>query len=116
MGWLCEYHTHPRNSLEFALRAKTNEIKLFQYGRRPVLRGAAAITSNRTAYLWTTGYTPQLDASPGREVPNPLTVEIVRSRGDVAIEQNPSGSDGAHETELQQCQLRGWFAGDASLC
>lgn len=66
---------------------RQNEIKLFRYGRRPVLRGTAAITSDRTAYLWTTGYTPQLDTYPGREVPNPLTVEIVRSRGDVAIEQ-----------------------------
>jgi hypothetical protein len=43
--------------------------------------------SDRLAYLWTTGYTPRLDTYPGREVPNPLTVEIVRASGDVNIEQ-----------------------------
>jgi hypothetical protein len=66
---------------------RQSEIKLFRYGKRPVLRGTAAILSDRLAYLWTTGYTPRLDTYPGREVPNPLTVEIVRASGDVDIEQ-----------------------------
>jgi hypothetical protein len=80
--------TVPESTKLIGIRIRRqNEIKLFRYGRRPVLRGTAAITSDRLAYLWTTGYTPRLDTYPGREVPNPLTVEIVRSRGDVAIEQ-----------------------------
>jgi hypothetical protein len=66
---------------------RQNEMKLFRYGKRPVLRGTAAILTDRLAYLWTTGYTPRLDTYPGREVPNPLTVEIVRPNGDVDIEQ-----------------------------
>ena len=42
-------------------------------------------TSGRIAYLWTSGFIPRLDTYPGREVPNPLTVEI--ARGDADIEQ-----------------------------
>jgi hypothetical protein len=37
------------------------------------------------AYLWTAGFTPRLETYPGREVPNPLTVDIVK--GDADIEQ-----------------------------
>ena len=63
---------------------RQNEIKLFRYGSRPVLRGTAAIVSERMAYLWTVGFIPRLGTYPGREVPNPLTVDI--ARGDCPIE------------------------------
>lgn len=56
---------------------RQNELKLFRYGSRPVLRGTAILASDRRAYLWTTGFTPRLNTYPGREVPNPLTVDIV---------------------------------------
>jgi hypothetical protein len=36
------------------------------------------------AYLWTTGFTPRLETYPGREVPTPITVNVVR--GDANIE------------------------------
>jgi hypothetical protein len=64
---------------------RQNEIKLFRYGSKPVLRGTAIIVSDRMAYLWTAGFTPRLETYPGREVPNPLTVDIVK--GDADIEQ-----------------------------
>jgi hypothetical protein len=63
---------------------RQSEIKLFRYGSNPVLRGTAIIVSDRMAYLWTTGFTPRLETYPGREVPNPITVNVVR--GDANIE------------------------------
>ena len=57
---------------------RQNEIKLFRYGRRPVLRGTALILSETRAYLWTTGFIPRLDTYPGREVPKPLTVDVTK--------------------------------------
>jgi hypothetical protein len=60
-----------------------NQIKLFRYGKRPVLRGTALIRSGRNAYLWSVGFTPRLDTYPGREVPNPLTVDIVKGDADI---------------------------------
>jgi hypothetical protein len=40
---------------------RQNELKLFRYGRRPVLRGTAILVSERRAYLWTTGFIPRLN-------------------------------------------------------
>lgn len=62
---------------------RQNEIKAFRYGSRPVLRGTAILVSDRRAYLWTTGFTPRLNTYPGREVPNPLTVDIVNGEADL---------------------------------
>lgn len=65
---------------------RQSEVKLFRFGKKPVLRGTAMIAaSNRMAYLWTVGFIPRLDTYPGREVPNPLTIDIVK--GDADIEQ-----------------------------
>jgi len=64
---------------------RQTEIKLFRYGAKPVLRGTAIVTSNRSAYLWTTGFTPRLDTYPGREVPNPLTIDIVKGDADIEL-------------------------------
>lgn len=41
--------------------------------------------SSWRAYLWTKGFVPRLQPYAGREVPNPLSIEI--SRGEAAIEQ-----------------------------
>lgn len=62
---------------------RQNELKLFRYGSRPVLRGTAILVSDRRAYLWTTGFTPRLNTYPGREVPNPITVDIVNGDADL---------------------------------
>lgn len=62
---------------------RQNELKLFRYGSRPVLRGTAILASERRAYLWTTGFTPRLNTYPGREVPNPITVDIVNGEADI---------------------------------
>lgn len=62
---------------------RQNELKLFRYGSKPVLRGTAIVVSDRRAYLWTTGFTPRLNTYPGREVPNPLTVDIVNGDADL---------------------------------
>jgi len=62
---------------------RQNEIKLFRYGKKAVLRGSAIILSDRMAYLWAAGYTPRLNTYPGREVPNPLTVDIVKGEADI---------------------------------
>ncbi len=62
---------------------RQNELKLFRYGSKPVLRGTAIIASDRRAYLWTTGFTPRLNTYPGREVPNPLIVDLVNGNANL---------------------------------
>ncbi len=59
-------------------------LKLFRKTDTPILRGTAYIRNDRSAYLWTRGWTPRLATYPGLEVPNPLTVEICQ--GEAPIE------------------------------
>ncbi|WP_197028148.1 hypothetical protein [Bosea sp. 117] len=56
---------------------RPNDLKLFRDGRRAMLRGLALPVSNRSAFLWSSGYVPHLRTYPGREVPTPLKVKIV---------------------------------------
>jgi hypothetical protein len=58
----------------------SHDIKIFRERKHPVLRGLAYIRDERTAYLWTRGYVPRLRTYPGREVPNPLLIDVCRGR------------------------------------
>jgi len=59
-------------------------LKLYRKGKNPILRGLAHVRHERGAYLWTKGWTPRIQTYPGREVPNPLTIEL--SKGEAQIE------------------------------
>jgi hypothetical protein len=54
------------------------DLKLFRPGRYPVIRGTALQVSDRSAYLWTSGYAPRLDTYLGPETPNPISVRVLR--------------------------------------
>lgn len=60
-------------------------MKLYRRALMNVSRGIAWVKTPRSAYLWSKGFVPRLQTYAGREVPNPLQVEIVR--GDADIEQ-----------------------------
>ena len=62
------------------IRATRGETKLFRDGDYPVLRGTALVLDEKNAYLWTTGYVPQLDTYIGPETPNPLLITVLRSK------------------------------------
>ena len=58
-------------------------MKLFRDGDYPCIRGTAVVLGERDAFLWTSGYTPRLDTYMGPETPNPISVTILRSTGDI---------------------------------
>lgn len=62
-----------------------SSLKLFRHGTTNIGRGLAWVRSSWRAYLWTKGFVPRLQTYAGREVPNPLSIEI--SRGEAVIEQ-----------------------------
>jgi hypothetical protein len=62
-----------------------DDLKLFRPGRYPVIRGSALQTSDRSAYLWTSGYAPRLDTYMGPETPNPLLIRIGRGESSLHI-------------------------------
>jgi len=61
-----------------------DDLKLFRPGSYPVIRGSALLTSDRSAYLWTSGYAARLDTYMGPETPNPLLIKIVRGDADLS--------------------------------
>lgn len=62
---------------------RSQDMKVFRPGRTPVLRGSSFHLGWNRALLWTTGYIPQLSTYPGREVPNPLYIEVCRGEADL---------------------------------
>lgn len=64
---------------------RSSEIRLFRPGKHPPLRGTAYKYQDRRAALWTMGLIPKLGTYPGREMPNPLNVEICRGSADISV-------------------------------
>src|SRR5690606_4111367 len=48
-----------------------------------VPRGTALIQNENKAYLWTRGFIPRLQTQLGLEVPNSLSIEIIKGRSDI---------------------------------
>lgn len=63
---------------------QSKELKLYSPGEYPIMRGSAFIQDSRAAYLWTVGYTPRLQTYVGKEVPNPLYVELSKGNSSIA--------------------------------
>lgn len=76
----CEAAPKETNVVGVRIRTTGGEMKLFRDGDYPVLRGTALLLDKQTAYLWTTGYVPQLDTYIGPETPNPLHITLMRSK------------------------------------
>jgi hypothetical protein len=76
----------PSNTNVVCIRiSRSQEMKLFRPGRTPVLRGTAYRVNPNRAFLWTSGYIPELMTYLGREVPNPLLVEISHGEADLGV-------------------------------
>jgi hypothetical protein len=60
-------------------------LKLYRKGQNPVLRGLANIRGDHSAHLWTRGWTPRIQTYPGREVPNPLAIDISKGEADINV-------------------------------
>jgi hypothetical protein len=58
-------------------------LKLFRLGMTNIQRGLGWIRSETQAWLWTKGFVPRLQTYPGREVPNPLAIEICRGCAEI---------------------------------
>jgi hypothetical protein len=78
-----------------------DDLKLFRPGSYPVIRGTVLYTSERTAYLWTSGYAPRLDTYMGPETPNPITVRVLR--GDCPLETVLSDVLGLTKINFNSC-------------
>ncbi|WP_208454634.1 argonaute/piwi family protein [Jannaschia marina] len=76
----CEAAPPGTNVVGIRIRTTNGDTKLFRMGDYPVIRGTALLIDERNAFLWSSGYVPQLDTYIGPETPNPLSVTILRSK------------------------------------
>jgi hypothetical protein len=60
------------------------DLKLFSRLDYPVPRGTAYLQTSRRGYLWTIGFVPRLQTYLGKEVPNPLLIEITNGRASIS--------------------------------
>jgi hypothetical protein len=65
--------------------SRSQDLKLFRPNKTPVLRGTACYLSRSRALMWTMGFIPEINTYPGREVPNPLSVEVCRGDADLKV-------------------------------
>jgi hypothetical protein len=81
--WQAFAEAAPEGTNIVGVRIKTTsgDVKLFRDGDYPVLRGTAMILDDKNAYLWTTGFLPQLATYIGPETPNPLFITVLKSTG-----------------------------------
>jgi hypothetical protein len=72
------------NLVGVRIQPRVNDLKLFRLDRNPILRGMVYRKNDYSAYLWTKGYIPRLRTYPGREVPQPIFIDVCR--GDAPLE------------------------------
>lgn len=78
--------TVPENCHVACVRIREDQsLKLFRLGLTNIPRGLAWVESTTKGHLWSKGFIPRLQTYPGREVPNPLSIEIVRGEADINV-------------------------------
>lgn len=85
------------------VRSGSRSMRLFRGGTRPVLRGTFLKTGDRSGYLWTSGFKPELAAYDGWDVPVPLSLEV--QHGEADIEQVARDIYGLTKLNYNTCKL-----------
>ncbi len=65
------------------VRSERYHVRLFRPGHWPVLRGTMWKMSDKTAYLWASGFKPRWETYDGWEMPVPLRIDIQRGLADI---------------------------------
>ena len=74
----------PEDAKLIAIRIRPErEVRLFREGTRPVRRGLLWRTSEKSCYLWPSGFKPRLGTYDGSETPVPLAIDLERGKGDI---------------------------------
>ncbi|MBI3605578.1 MAG: hypothetical protein HY202_06075 [Nitrospirae bacterium] len=76
----------PKGSKVVCIRIRNDSrLKLYRMGDTTVPRGLARKVGERTGFLWSKGFVPRLQTYSGREIPNPLSIQIMRGEADLDV-------------------------------
>ena len=94
----------PESTNIVAIRIRhENQFKLYGSGVNPLVRGMFLKLHDKKGYLWTKGFVPRLGTYQGREVPNPLSIEI--SYGESDIKQVMQDILGLTKVNFNRCDF-----------
>ncbi len=93
------------NVVGIRVRREARGIKMFRWGKWPVLRGTFWRVNDHAGYLWSSGFKPSVLSYDGAEVPTPLRIDLQHGHAD--IYQVAQDILGLHEAQLQRVQGRG---------
>jgi hypothetical protein len=85
------------------VRRDRYSVRLFRPGFWPVLRGTFWKVSERTGYLWGSGFKPRWETYDGWEIPVPLRIDI--QQGSAEIEQVARDIFGLTKLNYNACRL-----------
>jgi hypothetical protein len=78
-------------------------FRLFRQGKMPVVRGTFLRISDRSGYLWASGFKNRLATYDGWETPVPLRIDV--QHGDVAIERVAQDIFGLTKLNYNACRI-----------
>ena len=95
----------PSNAKLVAVKVRTQreDIRLFREGTRPVMRGTLLPISERSSYLFASGFKPWLRTYDGGEIPAPLEIRI--QYGDARVSQVAVDIFGLTKLNYNECKL-----------
>jgi hypothetical protein len=77
-----QINTENTNIVSIQIRDE-KQLKLYSSSNHSLTRGMYLKLHPRKGYLWTKGFVPRLQTYQGREVPNPLSIEICHGEADI---------------------------------
>jgi hypothetical protein len=76
----------PNGSKVICVRIRQeSKLKLFRMRDTNIARGLAWKLGDHTGFLWSKGFVPRLQTYAGREVPNPLFIQITRGEAELEV-------------------------------
>jgi hypothetical protein len=85
------------------VRTATRELRLYRAARWPVLRGTLWVATERTAFLFASGFKQSLATYDGWDVPMPIRIDI--EHGEADIEQVATDILGLTKLNYNACRL-----------
>jgi len=83
--------------------SKERRFKLYSANQHPLIRGSYLQLHPRRGYLWTKGFVPRLQTYQGREVPNPLSIDICF--GEAELHQVMTDIMGLTKVNFNRCDF-----------
>lgn len=98
----CEGVSEKTNVVAIRIRDE-RQFKLYSSNNNPLIRGMYFQINPWKGYLWTKGFVPRLGTYQGREVPNPLSIEI--SYGNANLQQVMKDILGLTKVNFNRCDF-----------